>query len=91
MRWSITTEYDGGICKLVVKRCDISGGWDEPFLVSLRNANGSSMNYEVPKFVKQILALPINPFIGPSVATPRSEWKIPKLILSNMEIWRRNS
>lgn len=79
-RWSITTEYDGVSCKLVVKRCDISGGWDEHFQICLRNANGSILNYEVPKSVKQVLKIAINPFIGLSLGTPRSAWKIPKII-----------
>jgi hypothetical protein len=84
-RWSITNEYDGNSCRLVVKRCDISGGWDEPFSVSLRNITGSSMNYEVPKSIRQTLKIPINPFIGLSLAIPRADWKIPPIIF---QTWR---
>lgn len=85
VKWSIKTHFNDGNVSLIVKRCDISKGWNEPLLVSLQNKAGYTMKITIPDCSNNILQLPINPFIGLSFALPRSAWKIPPYIF---QTWR---
>ena len=87
-KWSFQIEGEEQHLQLVVKRLDISGGWTQDSIVSVRNHLGDFQLLEVPKSTENTSYIRFNSYLDFRLRGERRFWKIPPYIF---QTWKAGS